>query len=181
MCRLHPIAPYCLAVLLHKHTLSHTFQVWRCIGLQGMPLKGSGMQWKVSNDQIREAAHVEIDCPYNGSTLVAIKGVSTQYKYFLPWFQQDTTWMKMGRNTQNFCLAFFFALVCKVDNDKSGFLWALNQCMYVYCVLWVRLGVDWVYACGFDINDWSVMRYSWLPIMALHSAPTGSNALTEFH
>ena len=47
-----------------------------------MPLKGSGMQWKVSNDQIREAAHVEIDCPY-GSTLVAIKGVSTQYKYFL--------------------------------------------------------------------------------------------------
>ena len=93
------IAPYCLAVLLHKHTLSHTFQVWRCIGLQGMPLKGSGMQWKVSNDQIREAAHVEIDCPYNGSTLVAIKGVSTQYKYFLPRFQQDTTSMKMGRNT----------------------------------------------------------------------------------
>ena len=63
-----------------------------------MPLKGSGMQWKVSNDQIREAAHVEIDCPY-GSTLVAIKGVSTQYKYFLPRFQQDTTSMKMGRNT----------------------------------------------------------------------------------
>ena len=33
--------------------------------------------------------------------------------------------------------------------------------MYV-CILYimVRLGVDWVYACGFDINDWSVMRYS---------------------
>ena len=78
------IAPYCTllpcSVIAQTHTLTHISSVT----LHWIARDAIEGQWKVSNDQIREAAHVEIDCPYNGSTLVAIKGVSTQYKYFLP-------------------------------------------------------------------------------------------------